>query len=172
MKQKSNIDLKPIQPTRMEELPSFTLAGIIATTTNEAELSKDGKIGKLFEQFYSQSIGEKLGVNIQEYGHYSCYFNYEQEDTGQYEIMVGVRVNEESKMQNDVTNTVTVPAATYAVFVTERGPIIEVVQRAWASIWQWSKQPDINRAFHADFEYYGKDINPEDGQAEIYISIK
>ncbi|KAB8125812.1 AraC family transcriptional regulator [Gracilibacillus oryzae] len=170
MKQKT-IDSNQIQPTRMEELPSFTLAGISTITTNEAELSLNGKIGNLFEQFYSQSIGEKLGVNILEDGHYSCYFNYEQEDKGHYEILVGVQVNEKVQ-SNDRIKTITAPAATYAVFVTERGPIVEVVQRAWANIWQWAQQPGINRTFSADFEFYGKNIDPEDGQAEIYISIK
>lgn len=167
------ITTKSIEPTRIEELPSFTLAGISTVTTNEAEQSKDGKIGKLFEQFHSQNIGKKLGVNLQEDGHYSCYFNYEQGDAGLYEIMVSVHVQEASELQNlDTINTFTVPAAKYAVFVTERGPIIEMVQSAWADIWQWSQQPGNNRAFTGDFEYYSKDINPEDGQAEIYISIK
>ncbi|MDM5232812.1 GyrI-like domain-containing protein [Lysinibacillus pakistanensis] len=167
------ITLKQIEPTRIEELTSFTLAGISAITTNETERSKDGKIGKLFEQFHSQNIGKKLGVNIQEDGHYSCYFNYEQGDAGLYEIMVSVKVQETSQLQSlDTINTFTVPAAKYAVFVTEKGPIIEMVQRAWDDIWQWSQQPDNNRAFTGDFEYYSKDINPEDGQAEIYISIK
>lgn len=165
--------IKRIEPARIEELPSFMLAGISAVTTNEAELSKDGKIGKLFEQFHSQNIGKKLGVNIQENGHYSCYFNYEQGDAGHYEIMVSVRIQEALQLQNlDMIKAFTVPAAKYAVFVTERGPIIEMVQRTWADIWQWSQQPGNNRAFTGDFEYYSKDINPEDGQAEIYISIK
>ncbi|RAV21477.1 GyrI-like domain-containing protein [Paenibacillus contaminans] len=164
--------MERIVPARIEELPSFTLAGISTVTTNEAELSKDGKIGKLFEQFHSQDIGKKLGVTIQEDGHYSCYFNYERGDAGLYEVMVSVHVREAFQLQNqDMIKTFTVPAAKYAVFVTERGPVIEMVQRAWATIWQWSQQPGNNRAFTGDFEFYSKDINPEDGQAEIYISI-
>lgn len=170
---KDKITTKQIESTRIENLPSFTLAGISTVTTNEAEQSKDGKIGKLFEQFHSQNIGKKLGVNIQEVGHYSCYFNYEQGDAGPYEVMVSVRVQESLQLQKQgMIETFTVPAAKYAVFVTERGPIIEMVQRAWADIWQWSQQPGNNRAYTGDFEYYSKDINPEDGQAEIYISIK
>lgn len=164
--------MERIVPARIEELPAFTLAGISTVTTNEAELSKDGKIGKLFEQFHSQDIGKKLGVTIQEDGHYSCYFNYERGDAGLYEVMVSVHVREAFQLQNqDMIKTFTVPAAKYAVFVTERGPVIEMVQRAWATIWQWSQQPGNNRAFTGDFEFYSKDINPEDGQAEIYISI-
>jgi len=172
MKQNKLITKKQIEPTRIEELPSFTLAGISATTTNEAEQNTNGKIGKLFEQFHSQNIGQKLGVTIQEDGHYSCYFNYEQGAAGLYEVMVSVHVQEALPLQNlDMIKAFTVPAAKYAVFVTERGPIIEMVQRTWADIWQWSQQPGNNRAFTGDFEYYSKDINPEDGQAEIYISI-
>ncbi|MEY9978786.1 GyrI-like domain-containing protein [Lysinibacillus sp. RC79] len=168
-----NITTKRIEPNRIEVLSSFTLAGISTVTTNEAERSQDGKIGKLFENFHSQNIGKKLGAHIQEDGHYSCYFNYEQGDAGLYEVMVSVHIKEELQLQNlDMIKAFTVPAAKYAVFVTERGPIIEVVQRTWADIWQWSQQPGNNRAFTGDFEYYSKDINPEDGQAEIYISIK
>ncbi len=158
MRMKPNEQRSRIEPSRIEVLPSFTLAGISTVTTNEAELSKDGKIGKLFEQFYSQNIGKKLGVNIQEEGHYSCYFNYEQGDTGLYEVMVSVKTHEPLQLQNqDIIKTFTIPSAKYAVFTTERGPIVEMVQRTWADIWQWAQQPGNNRAFIADFEYYNKE---------------
>ncbi|HDX9610338.1 TPA: hypothetical protein ROY01_001342 [Bacillus toyonensis] len=42
----------------------------------------------------------------------------------------------------------------------------------WADIWQWSKQPGNNRVLAYYFECYFNVINPEDGQAEIHISIK
>ncbi|SCW36966.1 Predicted transcriptional regulator YdeE, contains AraC-type DNA-binding domain [Paenibacillus tianmuensis] len=161
------------KPTRVEERPSFTLAGISVVTTNEAELSGQGKIGKLFEQFHSTDIAGQLGIQIQQNGHYSCYFNYEQGVAGQYEVMVGVHVREPLQDQYpDFVKTFTVPAAKYAVFVTERGPIIEMVQRAWADIWQWSQQPGNDRAFTGDFEYYGPNIDPNNGQAEIYIALR
>lgn len=47
---------KQIGPSRIEELPSFKLAGISVVTTNVAELSGKGKIGKLFEQYYSNAV--------------------------------------------------------------------------------------------------------------------
>jgi predicted transcriptional regulator YdeE len=164
---------KLIEPARVEELPSFTLAGISAVTTNAAELSGKGKIAKLFEQFHSHNIGGQLAVHLQQAGHYNCYFNYEQGDAGQYEVMVGVHVRGASQDQYlESVTTFTVPAAKYAVFVTERGPIIEMVQRAWGDIWQWSQQSGNDRAFTGDFEYYDQNINPNDGQAEIYIAIR
>jgi len=161
------------EPTRVEELPSFTLAGISAVTTNAAELNGSGKIGRLFEQFHSDNIVDQLREYQQQPGHYSCYYNYEENDAGQYEIMVGVHVKETPQDQlPEYIKTFIVPAAKYAVFVTERGPIIEVVQRAWSHIWKWSRQPGNERAFSGDFEYYGQHIDPNDGQAEIYIALR
>ncbi|GAB2572752.1 GyrI-like domain-containing protein [Gracilibacillus alcaliphilus] len=162
-----------IQPTRIEERPSFTLAGVSAVTANEAEQAGAGKIGALFDQFFGQNIAGKLGVNIEEAGFYSCYFNYETDDTGLYEIMVSVQVDDVSSIQEgEGIQTFTVPAAKYAVFVTEKGPIIEMVQRTWAAIWEWSRQTGNQRTFTGDFEYYGKESGPTDGQVEIYIAIE
>ncbi|MDQ0062500.1 GyrI-like domain-containing protein [Paenibacillus harenae] len=162
-----------MEPARIEELPTFTLAGISAVTTNAAELGGEGKIGKLFEQFHSHNIGEHPALHLQQSGFYSCYFNYEKGDAGQYEVLVGVHVRDNMQGQYpESLSTFTVPSAKYAVFVTERGPIIAVVQRAWADIWQWSQQPGNDRAFTGDFEYYGPNIDPNDGQVEIYIAIR
>ncbi len=136
-------------------------------------MSNNGKIGQLFEKFFIENIAGKLGADIKESGHYSCYFDYEELDLGSYEVMVGIKVQDEVQVPGlDSITTFTVPAARYAVFVTERGPIIDVVQRAWADIWQWSKQKGNERAFTGDFEYYPNDIDPNDGQAEIYIAIR
>lgn len=160
------------KPARIEERPSFTLAGISAVTTNEAELSGAGKIGKLFEQFYANDIGGQLAPRAQRPGIYNCYFNYERGHVGLYEVMVGMQVEEASQAAYpEAVKTFTVPASKYAVFVTEKGPVFEVVQRAWAEIWQWSQQAGNERTFTGDFEYYSDNIDPNDGQAEIYIAI-
>lgn len=162
-----------IEPARIEELPSFTLAGISTVTTNTAEISGGGKISNLFVQFHSLNIGDQLRAYQQQPGHYSCYFNYEEDDTEHYEVMVGLHVREALQDQYpEYIKKFTVPAAQYAVFVTERGPIIEVVQRAWSNIWRWSQQAGNERAFSGDFEYYDQHINPNDGQAEIYIALR
>lgn len=161
------------EPARIETLPSFTLAGITTVTTNAAELNGAGKIGRLFEQFHSQNIGEHLAPYLQQPGFYNCYFNYEEGVVGQYEVMVGVHVRKNMQAPYpDSVSTFTVPSAKYAVFVTERGPIIEMVQRAWADIWQWAQESGNDRTYTGDFEYYGPNIDPNDGQAEIYIAIR
>ena len=161
------------EPARIETLPSFTLAGISVVTTNAAELSGSGKIGRLFERFHSDNIVDRLREYQQRSGYYSCYFDYEQGDTGQYEVLVGVRVKEKPQSPlPQYIKTFVVPSAKYAVFVTERGPIIEVVQRAWSHIWEWSKQPGNERAFSGDFEYYDPHTDPNGGQVEIFIALR
>lgn len=176
MKQDENIinaQSKHIEPARVEELSSFTIGGVSTVTTNAAELSGNGKIGELFERYHSHYIGDQLREYQQHPGHYSCYFNYEEDDAGHYEFMVGVHVQEALQGQYpESIKTFTVPAAKYAVFVTARGPIIEVVQRAWSNIWRWSQQAGNERAFSGDFEYYDPHIDPNDGQAEIYIALR
>ena len=47
--------------------------------------------------------------------------------------------------------TLTIPAATYAVFTTRKGPVAEVVCEAWEYIWKWSK--GNKRAFTIDLSY-------------------
>ncbi|WP_409179027.1 hypothetical protein [Brevibacillus fortis] len=44
------------EPARVEELPSFTLAGISTVTTNAAEISGNGKIGKLLNNFIHTAL--------------------------------------------------------------------------------------------------------------------
>lgn len=173
MKQYQNTNASRLAPTRIEKRPAFTLAGVSAITTNEAEQRGNGKIGALFERFFTNNIGEKLGVNIQKEGSYSCYFNYKEGEKGQYEIMISVQVEDAFPFQNlKGLQTFTVPEATYAVFVTEKGPIVEMVQQTWAAIWQWQKLPGNQRTFTGDFEYYSSDIDPGNGQVEIYIAIE
>ncbi|MFD2329080.1 GyrI-like domain-containing protein [Cohnella sp. GCM10020058] len=162
-----------LEPVRIEERPSFLLAGISTVTTNAAELSGAGKLGKLYEQFYADQIKAGLGAYIQSPGFYSCYFNYEQDHLGCYEVMLGVHVGENPQdLPMESVKTFLVPASRYAVFVTDRGPIVEVVQRSWAGIWQWSQQAGNERTFTGDFEYYGEHVKPDDGQVEIYIAIR
>ncbi|MBO9607570.1 MAG: GyrI-like domain-containing protein [Paenibacillaceae bacterium] len=163
----------PILPARIEERASFALAGISAVTTNEAEWSGAGKIGRLFEQFYSADISGQLAPFVQQPGLYSCYFNYERGVAGLFEVMVSVHVRDGLReLPAASVKTFVVPAAKYAVFVTEKGPIVEGVQRAWAAIWQWAQQSGCERTFTGDFEYYGTNPDPNDGQVEIYIAIR
>lgn len=66
-----------------------------------------------------------------------------------------------------------IPAATYAVFTTAKGPISEVVPEAWAYIWEWFKNSEMKRAYTGDFERYdARSMDPANAEVDLYISIK
>ena len=73
----------------------------------------------------------------------------------------------------DVPETMTtliIPAATYAVFRTRKGPVAEVVCEAWEYIWKWSKEN--KRTFTIDFELYDeRATDPNNAQLDIYIAL-
>ncbi len=67
----------------------------------------------------------------------------------------------------------TIPAANYAVFTTPAGPLFKVVPEAWAFIWEWTTNSNIERAFSGDFELYDeRSFDSNNAQVEIYIALK
>ena len=66
--------------------------------------------------------------------------------------------------------TLTIPAATYAVFTTRKGPVAEVVLRGLGIYLKWSKEN--KRAFTTDFELYDeRALDPTNVQLDIYIAL-
>ena len=97
------------------------------------------------------------------------YSNYESDETGTYTFTIGTTVSSLEDVPENMT-TLTIPAATYAVFTTRKGPVAEVVCEAWEYIWQWSKEN--KRAFTTDFELYDeRALDPNHAQLDIYIAL-
>ena len=61
------------------------------------------------------------------------YSNYESDETGTYQFTIGMPVSSLEDVPENMT-TLTIPAATYAVFTTRKGPVAEVVCEAWEYI--------------------------------------
>lgn len=161
-----------IQPVRIEEKASMTIAGISAVTNNADELSGQGKLGALWAQFHSNDIMTRVTKQAMDGAIYGCYTDYENGAAGQYRVLIGARVQEADTQPTGI-DTVMIPAATYAVFTTARGPIQEVVAQAWGAIWQWSATSGMQRTYSGDFEYYDeRSTDPSDAQVDIYIAIK
>ncbi len=87
---------------------------------------------------------------------FAFYSNYESDETGTYKYTIGMPVSSLEDVPANMT-TLTIPAATYAVFTTRKGPVAEVVCEAWDYIWKWSKEN--KRAFTIDFELYDEKSN-------------
>jgi len=160
---------------KMVSLDSFKLIGIDVRTTNQAEVSGQGKIGELWGRFWSADVQGALAKAAQEGDArvYGCYTDYENGAAGEYTILIGRMAGQAEDVSEGLT-TVHVPAAKYAVFTTRRGPFGEVVHEAWQRIWEWaSSSSEWERTYTGDFELYDeRSADPENAVVDIYIAVK
>lgn len=157
-----------IQPLKFIEKEAFILAGKAVRTTNAAEISGQGLIPDLWASYLQEST--EIGPSGPIYG---CYTDYENGVFGQYTFLLGSAVSQGEEIP-DGLSSVTLPAARYAVFRTEYGPLYQVVAEAWQHIWQWSASMDgLERTFSGDFELYNELAGDTgSGQADIYIAVR
>jgi predicted transcriptional regulator YdeE len=69
---------------------------------------------------------------------------------------------------------VAIPTGDYAVFTSETGAIVEVVQAAWKHIWKVAAT-DLGRkrAFLTDYEVYDhRATDPANSQVEIHLGLE
>ncbi|ACK89079.1 MULTISPECIES: GyrI-like domain-containing protein [Bacillus] len=147
---------------------AFQAIGISITTTNEEEASTEGKIPGLWNRYFQEQIMHHI-PNQQTKETFAFYSNYESDETGTYTFTIGMPVSSLEDVPETMT-TLIIPAATYAVFTTRKGPVAEVVCEAWEYIWKWSKEN--KRAFTIDFELYDeRALDPTNVQLDIYIAL-
>ena len=154
--------------------PSFQVVGISASTNNAKEAGSNAIIGKLWQQFLSQSLLNRIPDKVDQ-SIIAVYTDYASNANGEYTLILGAKVQ---PVPNPVVPegmvVKTVPAARYAVFTSERGPAAKVVPEAWKQIWAYFQSPaNGQRAYRADFEVYDPRAgNPDNAQVEIYIGLK
>lgn len=157
-----------VQPTIVKK-EAFQLIGISITTNNEIEMSCDGKIPHLWTQYFQEQITNQIPNKTTQTETMALYSNYESDETGNYTYTIGFPVSTISDIPENMTS-LTMPAATYAVFTTRKGPLSEIIAETWQDIWKWSKAN--NRAFTIDFELYDeRTFDPNDAQVDIYIAL-
>ncbi|TPG69206.1 transcriptional regulator [Brevibacillus laterosporus] len=162
-----------LEEPRLVHLEELTISGISARTTNARELSGAGVISDLWDQYFSENIGEKLSSNRLSPDIYGVYADYENGVAGEYTILLGNRMAAKSAVDTANTTTLTLPAAQYAVFTSRCGPLSEVVIEAWQFIWAWSMNSGMRRTFTGDFERYDERAsNPNEAIVEIYIAVE
>ncbi|MDT0125613.1 zinc ribbon domain-containing protein [Paenibacillus sp. RRE4] len=152
------------EPVRYVTLPGKRIAGLSARTTNAIEMSGQGSIGALWGRYFASEH-----IPATEAARYGCYTDYADGIAGEYTILVGHEVGEEERLPEGF-DEVQLPPATYAVFTSRTGPMVEVVSEVWGAVWTWSHQSD--RTFTGDFEYYDeRSLNPEHAQVDVYIAV-
>jgi predicted transcriptional regulator YdeE len=153
---------------RLIEYPAFTFVGLSTRTSNAEEAAGSGKIAAVWERFYAENWLQKIpnqsdpGVVI------ALYNGYEADASAPYSLSVGVKVNDAAVVPQGLT-TFSVPAATYAMFTSARGPIPGIVFDVWKEIWS----SDIDRAYRSDFEVYdARSRDRNNAQIDVCVSVK
>jgi predicted transcriptional regulator YdeE len=151
----------------------FTVVGIEARTSGEAEMSGDGAIGPLWQKFYQERVLDKI-PNKADQNIYALYTNYARERMGNYTVIIGAKVKDKSQVPEGMV-VKTIPAGQYAIFTTEKGPGQSVIPDAWSKIWALEDKGTIGgeRAYKVDYEVYdSRNTDPRQTQAEIYVGLK
>ncbi|ENQ3108127.1 AraC family transcriptional regulator [Bacillus cereus] len=157
-----------MQPTLIKK-EAFQATGISITTNNELEMSSAGNIPHLWNRYFQEQITNQIPNKATQTETLALYSNYESDETGRYTYTIAVPVSTVIDTPENMTSF-TIPAATYAVFTTRRGPLSEIIAETWQDIWDWSKEN--NRAFTTDFELYDeRAFDPNDAQVDIYIAL-
>ncbi|WP_427182207.1 zinc ribbon domain-containing protein [Paenibacillus sp. TC-CSREp1] len=153
------------EPVRYVTLPGKRLAGLSARTTNAIEMSGEGSIGALWARYFASEH-----IPAPEAARYGCYSDYTDGIAGEYTILVGHEIGAEDSLPEGF-DEVLLPPATYAVFTSRTGQMVEVVSELWGAVWAWEHQSD--RTFTGDFEYYDeRSLDPGNMQVDVYIAVK
>ena len=157
---------------RIVEQTGFTVVGIAIRTSNANEISGKGVIPQQWNRFMSEGllgkIPNKVDSNI-----LAVYSDYESDANGPYTFMLGARVSSTDSVPPGMVAK-KIPAARYAVFISETGFVGKVVPETWSRIWAVPKaEPGGNRTYKADFEVYDqRAANPQNAEVNIYVGIE
>lgn len=153
--------------------PALKLLGLSAKTSNQKEMDpKTAVIGKTFERFFSEKIGENLPSCCSD-SLFAVYTEYESDFNGSYTYFLGVEVSDFDSVPK-MLSTLLIPAQTYTQFTTEPGAFPNVVIKAWENIWKMDKASlGGERAYLADLEIYdARSHNPQQAIIDILIGLK
>jgi predicted transcriptional regulator YdeE len=162
-----------MQPRVVNQQP-FQVIGIAASTSNAKEAGPDAIIGKQWHRFMSEDLINKIPNRVDQ-TIYAVYTDYTSDFNGQYMVILGAKVRPiPNPTIPDGMVIKTVPAGRYAVFTSERGPVVKVVVDTWKQIWAYYQSPQNGqRAYQADFEVYDqRAANPNNAQVDIYVGLK
>lgn len=161
---------KIVQPI-MKEKGSFQIIGMTARTSNANEMKANAQIPHLWETYYQQQVFTQIPAASEQPITYGLYSDYVSDVNGEYSVTIGLEANAEELPQGLVAKKI--PAAKYLVFTSEKGPLPQIVIKAWQDIWAWFEQSNIERAYTGDFEVYDERCtDPNEARIDIYIAIK
>ena len=151
---------------------SFFVAGYEIRTSNAREMSGQAEIGKLWQKVMQQNLVAQI-PNRTDSALMVVYSQYASDEKGEFNYLLGARVSSVDHLPSGMTYRKLVPG-TYAVFLTNQGPLVDVLQAEWKKIWAMpSEQMGGQRAFLTDYEIYDqRSTNQQQAQVEIHIGLK
>jgi predicted transcriptional regulator YdeE len=154
-----------LTPTLLQVEP-FCVAGISTRTKNADESSPEtGKLGKLWQRFYQESIAEKIPHQDSAGGIYGVYSSYESDVNGEYSVTAGMKVSSVESI-GDLSG-VDVAGGDYLMFEA-KGEMPQVVINTWLAVWNYFKDNgELRRKYTTDFEHY-----KAPGEVAIYIAVE
>ncbi len=149
---------------------AFIVVGLQARTSNAQEMTREAVIPQQWEQLMKSNALERISNRIDS-SIIALYTDYESDANGDYTYLLGVKVSSVADVPPEMT-VKEAPSGSYAVIVSELGPVAEVVVGAWKRIWADSEL-SARRNYAADFEVYDhRAANPQSAQVDVYVGIK
>jgi predicted transcriptional regulator YdeE len=149
----------------------ISVIGIQTRTNNASELSGSGQIGALWGRLFAENLPAQIPNRASE-SIFAIYSNYARDENGDYDYLLGCPVTSIETIPQGMTYAA-IPTGDYAVFTSETGPVVEVVQAAWKHIWSLAPG-DLggSRAFLTDYEVYDhRAKDPSSAQVEIHLGL-
>ena len=158
-------------PVKVEEQKQFNVVGLAVRTNNQQEATGQGEIPKLWQRFMQQGTAAKI-PNRADQDLTVVYTDYENDQNGEYTYLIGARVTSTADVPAGFTLK-EIPAGSYAILQSEKGPAPIVLPRIWQHIWSMSaKDLGGQRAFQADYEVYPPDFDPQNAQVAVHVGLK
>jgi predicted transcriptional regulator YdeE len=161
-----------MEPRVVEQL-EFSVIGIQVRTSNAKEVTGGGAIPKQWARFFSEGIADKI-PNKLDSTIYAIYTAYASDRDGEYDFIIGMRVSSVSTVPPGMVAK-TVPKGKYSVVTSAKGPVAQVVPKAWQQVYSLDDNEQLggHRAYKADFELYDqRSQNPQDSQVDLYVGLK
>ncbi len=141
------IQEKMVQPVKY-------LAGLKVRTSLAQEMEPGkGVIGATFGQFMQGQMAEQLTNRVQPGVTFACYCEYESDEHGEYSYFVGEQVESLDNIPPGF-EVLEVPAGQYVKFTSDKGPVPDVVFKAWQHVWAIQPNDDYRRTYQVDYEIW------------------
>ncbi len=154
-----------------KQISNFKVIGIKTRTSNDLEMSGNGKIGSVWGEFMSKGLKNKIPHRVNE-NTIAVYCEYESDASGPYTFFLGAVVDSTKDLPPGMV-AMEIPADNYEVFTTDKGEIPGIVISAWEKIWNLESSKKIKRKYGFDYEMYdSRAADPKSAQVDLYISVK